>query len=87
MAVSILRPGDVFDGRTGEQFDRKVTVGYIYMLKPIISWTDRSRAFVGPYSLVTSSRWAARRSSRPALRRNGGLGGRSLRRPLHAARC
>src|SRR5690606_32516848 len=23
----------VFDGRTGEQFDRKVTVGYIYMLK------------------------------------------------------
>src|SRR3546814_8294233 len=24
---------ELYDGRTGEQFDRKVTVGYIYMLK------------------------------------------------------
>ena len=24
----------LFDGRTGEQFERQVTVGYMYMLKP-----------------------------------------------------
>ena len=56
---------ELLDGRTGEAFDQRVTVGYIYMLKlsppgrrqdprPL----DRVRTRSSP-----SSRWAARRSS------------------------
>jgi len=48
--------GQVFltDGRTGEQFDRKVTVGYIYMLKLHHLVDDKIHArSIGPYSLVT----------------------------------
>ncbi len=42
------------DGRTGEPFDRKVTVGYIYMLKLHHLVDDKIHArSVGPYSLVT----------------------------------
>jgi DNA-directed RNA polymerase subunit beta len=42
------------DGRTGEPFDRKVTVGYIYMLKLGHLVDDKIHArSVGPYSLVT----------------------------------
>lgn len=45
---------NVFDGRTGEQFDRKVTVGYIYMLKLHHLVDDKIHArSIGPYSLVT----------------------------------
>jgi DNA-directed RNA polymerase subunit beta len=42
------------DGRTGDQFDRKVTVGYIYMLKLHHLVDDKIHArSIGPYSLVT----------------------------------
>ena len=42
------------DGRTGEPFDRQVTVGYIYMLKLGHLVDDKIHArSVGPYSLVT----------------------------------
>jgi len=42
------------DGRTGRQFDRKVTVGYIYMLKLHHLVDDKIHArSIGPYSLVT----------------------------------
>ena len=42
------------DGRTGEKFDRKVTVGYIYMLKLHHLVDDKIHArSIGPYSLVT----------------------------------
>jgi DNA-directed RNA polymerase subunit beta len=42
------------DGRSGEPFDRKVTVGYIYMLKLGHLVDDKIHArSVGPYSLVT----------------------------------
>ncbi len=42
------------DGRTGEQFERKVTVGYIYMLKLHHMVDDKIHArSIGPYSLVT----------------------------------
>jgi DNA-directed RNA polymerase subunit beta len=42
------------DGRTGEEFDRKVTVGYIYMLKLHHLVDDKIHArSIGPYSLVT----------------------------------
>ena len=44
----------LIDGRTGEKFDRKVTVGYIYMLKlhHLVDDKIHSRS-IGPYSLVT----------------------------------
>ncbi|MCP4382645.1 MAG: DNA-directed RNA polymerase subunit beta [Hyphomicrobiales bacterium] len=42
------------DGRTGEPFDRPVTVGYIYMLKLHHLVDDKIHArSIGPYSLVT----------------------------------
>ncbi|HLQ93984.1 MAG TPA: DNA-directed RNA polymerase subunit beta [Xanthobacteraceae bacterium] len=50
------RSGQVtlFDGRTGEAFDRNVTVGYIYMLKLHHLVDDKIHArSIGPYSLVT----------------------------------
>jgi DNA-directed RNA polymerase subunit beta len=42
------------DGRTGEEFERMVTVGYIYMLKLHHLVDDKIHArSIGPYSLVT----------------------------------
>jgi DNA-directed RNA polymerase subunit beta len=44
----------LFDGRTGEQFDQEVTVGYIYMLKLSHLVDDKIHArSIGPYSLIT----------------------------------
>ena len=44
----------LIDGRTGEKFDRDVTVGYIYMLKLHHLVDDKIHArSIGPYSLVT----------------------------------
>jgi DNA-directed RNA polymerase subunit beta len=44
----------LYDGRTGEEFERKVTVGYIYMLKLHHLVDDKIHArSIGPYSLVT----------------------------------
>jgi DNA-directed RNA polymerase subunit beta len=44
----------LFDGKTGEPFDRQVTVGYIYMLKLHHLVDDKIHArSIGPYSLVT----------------------------------
>ncbi|MCC7276082.1 MAG: DNA-directed RNA polymerase subunit beta [Alphaproteobacteria bacterium] len=44
----------LIDGRTGEAFDREVTVGYIYMLKLHHLVDDKIHArSIGPYSLVT----------------------------------
>jgi DNA-directed RNA polymerase subunit beta len=44
----------VFDGRTGEPFDRPVTVGEAYMLKLVHLVDDKIHArSTGPYSLVT----------------------------------
>jgi DNA-directed RNA polymerase subunit beta len=44
----------LYDGRTGDQFDQEVVVGYIYMLKlgHLVADKIHARA-VGPYSLVT----------------------------------
>ncbi|WP_448189896.1 DNA-directed RNA polymerase subunit beta [Azospirillum sp. sgz301742] len=55
-AAGLDRSGQVHltDGRTGETFDRKVTVGYIYMLKLHHLVDDKIHArSIGPYSLVT----------------------------------
>ncbi|MDR2634633.1 MAG: DNA-directed RNA polymerase subunit beta [Clostridiales bacterium] len=51
-------PGDgkiqLFDGRTGEPFENRVTVGYMYMLKLAHLVDDKIHArSTGPYSLVT----------------------------------
>ena len=44
----------LFDGRTGDPIDRKVTVGYIYMMKLHHLVEDKIHArSIGPYSLVT----------------------------------
>ena len=44
----------VYDGRTGEKFDNRVTVGYMYYLKLHHLVDDKIHArSVGPYSLVT----------------------------------
>jgi DNA-directed RNA polymerase subunit beta len=44
----------LYDGRTGEPFDRKVTVGYKYLLKLHHLVDDKMHArSTGPYSLVT----------------------------------
>jgi DNA-directed RNA polymerase subunit beta len=44
----------LYDGRTGERFDRPVTVGYMYMLKLNHLVDDKMHArSTGPYSLVT----------------------------------
>jgi DNA-directed RNA polymerase subunit beta len=55
-AVLVTEDGkaQLYDGRTGEAFDQKVVVGYIYMLKlgHLVADKIHARA-VGPYSLVT----------------------------------
>jgi DNA-directed RNA polymerase subunit beta len=44
----------LYDGRTGEPFDNKVTIGYVYMLKLHHLVDDKIHArSTGPYSLVT----------------------------------
>jgi len=44
----------LYDGRTGEPFDRPITVGYIYMMKLAHLVDDKMHArSIGPYSLVT----------------------------------
>ena len=54
--ADLPRSGQItlFDGRTGEAFDRKVTVGYMHVLKLHHLVDDKMHArSTGPYSLVT----------------------------------
>ncbi len=45
---------ELHDGHTGEPFDQKITVGYIYMMKLIHLADEKIHArSIGPYSLVT----------------------------------
>ena len=44
----------LYDGRTGDRFDNKVTIGYMYILKLLHLVDDKIHArSTGPYSLVT----------------------------------
>jgi len=44
----------LYDGRTGEKFDQRVVVGYIYMMKLSHLVEDKIHArSIGPYSLIT----------------------------------
>ena len=74
----------VYDGRTGEEFDRKVTMGYIYMLKLHHLVDDKIHArSIGPsrrYPAAVGRQGAVWRS---ALWRDGSLGARSLWSGLH----
>jgi DNA-directed RNA polymerase subunit beta len=52
--LNVSGQSTLYDGRTGETFDRQVTVGYIYMLKLNHLVDDKIHArSIGPYSLVT----------------------------------
>jgi len=45
---------DLYDGRTGEPFDQKITVGYMYLMKLYHMIEDKHHArATGPYSLIT----------------------------------
>jgi DNA-directed RNA polymerase subunit beta len=53
---NLLRSGKltIYDGMTGEPFEQKVSVGYIYMLKLSHLVDDKIHArSIGPYSLIT----------------------------------
>ncbi len=88
------RPGEqasgkmtLFNGRTGEPFAEQVTVGYMYILKLLAPRRRQDpRALDRP--VLARDPAAARRQGpvrRPALRRDGGVGARGVRRRLHAA--
>jgi DNA-directed RNA polymerase subunit beta len=52
--LNVSGQSTLIDGRTGEPFERKVTVGYMYMLKLHHLVDDKIHArSIGPYSLVT----------------------------------
>lgn len=54
--LTFLEDGKVtlYDGKTGEPFDQRVTVGYVYMMKLIHMVDDKIHArSTGPYALVT----------------------------------
>ena len=54
----------LFDGRTGEAFHEKITIGYLYILKLIHLVEDKIHArSTGPTPSSRGSRWAARPSS------------------------
>ena len=54
VSVPILGKSKLYDGRTGEEFDQPIAVGYIYMLKLIHLVEDKIHArSTGPYSLIT----------------------------------
>src|SRR5690625_7568617 len=51
----------LYDGRTGNAFERPVTVGYMYMLKLNHLVDDKMHArSTGSYSLLPNQRWAAK---------------------------
>ena len=70
----------LWDGRTGNKFDRPVTVGTIYMLKLHHLVEDKIHArSTGPYSLVTQQPLGGKGSVRRSkIWRNGSLGFRSI---------
>jgi DNA-directed RNA polymerase subunit beta len=54
IAPPIFGKQTLYDGRTGDSFDRPVTVGYIYLMKLVHLVEDKIHArSTGPYSLIT----------------------------------
>lgn len=86
------RPDDgktvLYDGRTGEPMDNRVTVGYVYMLKLHHLVDDKIHArSTGPYSLLHNNLWAVKLSSVANVSGNGSLGSRSIWRSLYPSRA
>ncbi|MCL0029216.1 DNA-directed RNA polymerase subunit beta [Dehalococcoidia bacterium] len=53
-AAPVIGKAKLYDGRTGEEFDQPITVGYIYMMKLSHLVEDKIHArSTGPYSLIT----------------------------------
>jgi len=75
------------DGRTGELFDRPVTVGYMHMLKLHHLVDDKMHArSTGPYSLVTQQPLGGKAQfGGQRFGEMGSLGARGLWRCVHAA--
>jgi DNA-directed RNA polymerase subunit beta len=75
------------DGRSGEEFDRDVTVGVMYMMKLHHLVADKIHArSIGPYSLVTQQPLGGKAQfGGQRLGGNGGLGPGSLWRGLYPA--
>ena len=71
----------LYDGRTGEQFERPVTIGYMYIIKLNHLVDDKMHArSTGPYSLgYPTATWWQSPIWRAEIRRNGGLGTASIR--------
>jgi DNA-directed RNA polymerase subunit beta len=52
--LSLDGKSDLYDGRTGDKFDQRVSIGYIYMMKLSHLVEDKIHArSIGPYSLIT----------------------------------
>ena len=76
----------VYDGRTGEKFDNRVTVGYMYYLKlHHLSMIRSMHVLPAPTLWSLSSLWAARPSSAASALAKWKSGTGSLRRCLHSA--
>ena len=53
-AAPVIGKAKLYDGRTGEEFDQPITVGYIYMMKLSHLVEDKIHArSTGPYSMIT----------------------------------
>ena len=77
----------LFNGRTGEPYDQPITVGYMYILKLLHLVDDKIHArSTGPV-LARDAAAAGRQGPVrwPALRRDGGVGARGIRRGVHPA--
>lgn len=76
----------LYDGRTGEQFERPVTVGYMYMLKlnHLVDDKMHARSTVLTAWLL-SSRWVVRHSSVVSVSGDGSVGAGSIWRSIHPA--
>ena len=77
----------LYDGRTGEAFKQRTTVGYMYLLKLHHLVDDKIHArSTGPYSLITQQPLGRQGPhGRAAVRRDGGVGAGGVRRGLHPA--
>ena len=52
----------LYDGRTGDKFDRETTIGYMYILKLNHLIEDKMHArSIGPYSLICTHQTAGRK--------------------------
>ena len=77
----------LYDGRTGEPFDNRISVGVMYMIKLAHMVDDKLHArSIGPYSLLRNNRWVVKLNSVDNVSGNGSLGTGSLRCCLHITR-